>query len=226
VEWYTLSITVGTWPSQPLWSGQWGRFFHNCTINGLLFKCMDELPRDEAFVFVHLPLRGANRRFLSSARSVHDPHMNWERGLFMTFHSLLSCCCIIMAVENRTMKTRGSPNYTARIYTCEIWGPNSRVVEDSGLQRCDTLSLRQWFSTFRRNVVLLSLRINESTKNSKQPPSQREVRWCEVKRNDRWWNVLSLIYGYVAVCTFCAVPRYLITLCFYLLFANCSAHAL
>jgi hypothetical protein len=95
VEWYTLSITVGTWPLQPLWSGQWGRFFHNCTINGLLFECMDELPRDEAFVFVHVPLRGANRRFLSSARSVHDPHMNRGREVYLWHFTL---CCHVAAL--------------------------------------------------------------------------------------------------------------------------------
>jgi len=96
-----------------------GKVFPNCTINGLPFQCIDELPRDGAFVFVHLPLRGGglNRRFLSSARSVHDPHMNCGRGLFTAFHSLLSCCCIM---TYRMVKTRGSLSYTTRMCTSEI----------------------------------------------------------------------------------------------------------
>jgi hypothetical protein len=42
----------------------------------------------------------------------------------------------------------------------------------------------------------------------------RDVMWCD----DLYWNVLSLIYSYVAVCRFCAVRCVII--CFYLLFSN------
>ena len=56
-----------------------------------------------------------------------------------------------------------------------------------------------------------------------------EVKWCDLKwsdvkwSDDRRWNVLSLIYIYVAVCRFCAV-RCLIIICFYLLFSNHSSY--
>jgi hypothetical protein len=38
-----------------------------------------------------------------------------------------------------------------------------------------------------------------------------------------WWNVLSLIYSYVAVCRLCALRDVIIT-CFSLLFSNYSTH--
>ena len=47
-----------------------------------------------------------------------------------------------------------------------------------------------------------------------------EVKRCEVKWSDDFgWNVLSLIYRYVAACRFCSV-RCLITICFWLSFFN------
>ena len=53
------------------------------------------------------------------------------------------------------------------------------------------------------------------------------VKWNEAKRiDDIGWDVcISLIYIYVTVCRFCAV-RYLIIICFYLLFSNYSTYVL
>ena len=42
-------------------------------------------------------------------------------------------------------------------------GSYSGVADDSGLQRCDTMS-RAWLSTFRRNVVPTSARVKQSKK--------------------------------------------------------------
>jgi len=42
-------------------------------------------------------------------------------------------------------------------------GSYSGVAEDSGLLRCDTMSLA-WLSTFRRNVMPTSARVKQSKK--------------------------------------------------------------
>jgi hypothetical protein len=127
--------------------------------------------------------------------------LTWIEGAVYLWHFTLFSCCCFVSVEYRMMKTRGSLSHKAWIYTCENWGRHSRVVEDSSFLRCDAVSLSQWFSTFRRNVVLLSLRINEMTKNYKHRVS---VKWGEVKR--LYWVkcVYYHRYSFVAVCMLCA----------------------
>jgi hypothetical protein len=38
-------------------------------------------------------------------------------------------------------------------YLCKIWGSDSGVVEDSGLLRCDAVSLDEWFFMFWRIIL-------------------------------------------------------------------------
>lgn len=97
--------------------------------------------------------------------------LTWTGGEVYLWH--FTHCCHVAALWLWNTERWGRE--VLRATQLESIRPNSRVVEDSDHQRCHALSLRQWLWTFRRNVVLLSLWIDESTKNSKQPPSQREL---------------------------------------------------
>ena len=191
VEWNTLSITVGTWPSQPLWSGQWGRFFPQLYDQWPPFQMYGWTSSGWSSRLCSLTIKGGEKKFpFFRQKCSWSSHELRERFIYdislSVFMSLHFGCAIHNDEDTRFSELHSKILYVRDWRSSQPCRSGFKVLCD--VTPCHCVKGSRSFETTMVLFITTDQRVHEEFHQTTEP-GWSEVKWSEVK-----WSWVKCVY--------------------------------